>query len=616
VTFQQIQEKARQEWREFGAADRPRVLVGASTCGQAAGAGEVIAAAQSYLAREKIEAQLHEVGCLGMCYAEPLVELAKPGAPRILYGNVEPESVERLLQDYFRGDIFASGQALAVMSGERIDGIPLFDELPMMKGQVRIVLRNCGLIDPNNIYHYIARDGYEGLAKALQMTPEEVIEEVKKSGLRGRGGAGFPTGVKWGFCRKSPGDEKYMICNADEGDPGAFMDRSVIESDPHSVLEGMAIAAYAIGAAQGYVYVRAEYPLAIERLKNAIAQAEQLGFLGDHILGSGFRFHVRLKEGAGAFVCGEETALLASIEGKRGMPRPRPPFPAQKGLYGKPSNINNVETLANVPVILGRGSAWFAQYGTETSRGAKTFALAGKIVRTGLIEVPMGISLGEIIFDIGGGIPNDKKIKAVQTGGPSGGCVPAKLLDIPVDYEKLTQAGTIMGSGGLVVMDEDTCMVDIARYFVEFTRNESCGKCVPCRLGTMQMLHILENITAGNGKIEDIALLEEIASAVKQASLCGLGQTAPNPVLTTLRHFRDEYEAHIFGRRCPAGVCRELVRYRIDEKKCEGCALCAKKCPSSAIMGAPKSPHHIVPDKCIGCGTCYDVCRFHAVIKE
>jgi NADH-quinone oxidoreductase subunit F len=421
------------------------------------------------------------------------------------------------------------------------------------------VLRNCGVIDPENIDHYIARDGYTGLAKALQATPEQVIEEINKSGLRGRGGAGFPTGRKWEFCRKSGSGTKYLICNADEGDPGAFMNRAVLESDPHAVLEGLLIAAYAIGAEKGYIYVRAEYPLAIERLKTAIQRAEAYGLLGENVLGSGFGFHLALKEGAGAFVCGEETALLASIEGQRGMPRPRPPFPAQRGLFGQPTNINNVETLANVPVILERGSAWFAQYGSEKSRGTKTFALAGKIARTGLIEVPLGIPLREIVFDIGGGIPGDKRIKAVQTGGPSGGCIPAGLLNIPVDYEKLTEVGTIMGSGGMVVMDEDTCMVDIARYFVDFTQNESCGKCVPCRVGTKQMLLILQRIAGGAGRPEDLETLRELGAAVKQGSLCGLGQTAPNPVLTTLRYFEDEYQAHILRKKCAAAVCRGLV---------------------------------------------------------
>jgi len=630
VTFEQIRQRALEEWRDFEAPDRARILVGAGTCGKAAGAAEVIEAANGCLARTGVDARLYEVGCLGLCYAEPLVELAAPGRPRILYGGVTPDVVPALLDAYFSKGAFADDHALAVMGGEAVDGVPSFDELPMLAGQLRIVLRNCGLIDPKNIYHYVARGGYAGLANALAMTPERVIDEVKASGLRGRGGAGFPTGVKWGFCRASPGDEKYMICNADEGDPGAFMDRSLIESDPHSVLEGMIIAAYAIGASQGYIYVRAEYPLAIERLVNAVAQAEQLGFLGEDIMGSGFRFHVKLKEGAGAFVCGEETALLASIEGRRGMPRPRPPFPAQVGLHGKPTNINNVETLANVPVILERGADRLARHGTETSRGTKTFALAGKIVRTGLVEVPMGIPLGRIIFDIGGGIPNDKRIKAVQTGGPSGGCIPAKLFDIPVDYEKLTEAGAIMGSGGLVVMDEDTCMVDIARYFVEFSKSESCGKCSPCRLGTRQMLGILEDIAAGRGKPEDVELLDELATSVKAASLCGLGQTAPNPVLTTVRYFRDEYEPHINEKRCPAGSCTALLTFTIDPELCICCGRCAGECPVNCISGKKGKPpakateadrqsgkagepFRIDQNACIMCGTCKEVCPVGAV---
>jgi len=559
VKFADIREKARAVWRDFAAPGHPRILIGAGTCGRAAGAGEVATAVRSCLTETQVHADVYEVGCLGLCYAEPLVELSKPGAPRVLYGGITPDDVPALLEGYFARDNLRPDLALAVTDGPAVDGIPAFDELPMLKGQVRIVLRNCGLIDPENIYHYIARDGYAGLAKALAMPPEQVIDQVRNTGLRGRGGAGFPTGLKWEFCRKSPADRKYMICNADEGDPGAFMDRCVIESDPHSVLEGMIIAAYAIGAEQGYIYVRAEYPLAIDRLEKAIAQAQELGLLGQNIMDSGFSFSLKIKKGAGAFVCGEETALLASIEGRRGMPRSRPPFPAQKGLYGKPTNINNVETLANIPVILERGSDWFCQYGIENARGTKTFALAGKIIRTGLIEVPLGIPLRRIVYDIGGGIPDGKLFKAVQTGGPSGGCLPASVLDIAVEYETLAQAGSIMGSGGMVVMDEDTCMVDVAKYFIEFTQSESCGKCAPCRLGTRQMLRILDGITAGCGKSGDIELLQEIGQAVKDGSLCGLGQTAPNPVLTTIRYFRDEYRAHIEDKKCPAAVCRRIV---------------------------------------------------------
>jgi NADH:ubiquinone oxidoreductase subunit F (NADH-binding)/(2Fe-2S) ferredoxin len=562
MTFQETKEKAESIWRDFADRGKRRVLVGGGSCGRAAGAHELMRVIRIFLQESAVPIAVHEVGCLGLCYAEPLVELSAPGMPRVMYRDVTAENVLDLLRDFFVHGRAGRDNAMAVMDGPATDGIPAFAELPMLKGQVRVALRNAGLIDPENIHHYVARSGYAGLAKALELSPDQVIEEVRKSGLRGRGGAGFPTGAKWEFCRRSPGGEKYVICNADEGDPGAFMDRAVLESDPQSVLEGMLIAAYAIGARNGYVYVKAEIPLAIERLEKAIAQAEELGLLGDDIMGKGFSFHLHIRKGAGVFVCGEETALLASIEGKRGMPRSRPPFPAQSGLFGKPTNINNVETLANVPVILERGGESYARYGTEQSRGTKTFSLAGNIVRTGLIEVPMGISLREIVFDIGGGIPGGKRIKAVQTGGPSGGCIPDRLLDVPVDYEKLTEAGTIMGSGGMVVMDEDTCMVDIARYFLEFTQSESCGKCSPCRLGTRQMLRILNDITSGRGKPGDLELLQEIGSAVRQGSLCGLGQAAPNPVLSTIRYFRDEYEAHIEGKRCPATACRKMAGVR------------------------------------------------------
>ncbi|MCR4393808.1 MAG: NADH-quinone oxidoreductase subunit NuoF, partial [Dehalococcoidales bacterium] len=487
----------------------------------------------------------------------------------------------------------------------------------MLKPQVRIILRNCGFIDPENINHYIANGGYSGFNRALKMKPEEVIGEVKRSGLRGRGGAGFPTYMKWELCRKETAEEKYIICNADEGDPGAFMNRSLLEGDPHSVLEGMLIGAYAIGAKKGFIYCRAEKPLAIERLKVALRAAKEKGLIGNNILGSGFNFEIELREGAGAFVCGEETALIASIEGKRGMPTPRPPFPAQAGLWGKPTNINNVETWANVAAILQRGSEWFAQYGSDKSKGTKTFALAGKIKRTGLIEVPFGISLRQIIYEIGGGILNDKKFKAVQTGGPSGGCIPEKHLDEPVDYESLAKLGSIVGSGGMVVMDEDTCMVDVARFFMSFIQSESCGKCVPCRMGTKQMLDILNRITAGNGITKDIDLLLSLSEGIKSGSLCGLGQTAPNPVITTLRYFRDEYEAHINLKRCPAHLCKDLINYVILPEKCQGCGICLRNCPVSAITGGKRLVHVIDQAKCIKCGTCEDVCppRFKAVTK-
>jgi len=584
VTFDKIRSKAIAEWEALEKSDKPRILVGAATCGRAAGAMAVLEAINAELKRRKIKAIVTQVGCIGLCYIEPLINIIKPGRPHIYYGDVTPELTVQLIEDYLVKDNPRPDLALGTVGGDGIEGIPKLFELPMLKPQVRVALRNCGLIDPENINHYIARDGYRGLVRALAMTPEEVIEEIKKSGLRGRGGAGFPTGLKWEFCRKSPGKIKYVICNADEGDPGAFMDRSLLEGDPHAVLEGILIGAYAIGSSEGYIYIRAEYPLAIERLKLALSQMEDYGLLGDKILGSDFSFHLKIKQGAGAFVCGEETALMASIEGKRGMPRSRPPFPAQAGLWGKPTNINNVETWGNVSAILQKGAEWYAGYGSEKSKGTKTFALAGKIVRTGLIEVPMGITLQEIIYGIGGGIPDGKRFKAVQTGGPSGGCLPASLLNLPVDYESLTQAGSIMGSGGMVVMDEDTCIVDVARYFLTFTQSESCGKCVPCRLGTKQMLGILEDITNGRGKMEDIDLLLKLGKQINAASLCGLGQTAPNPVLTTIRYFRDEYEEHIKKHHCRAAVCQGLVS-----------APCSHTCPAG--VDAPRYIRFIAQGK-------------------
>jgi len=617
VTFDEIKTKAISEWETLEHSNQPRILIGAATCGRASGAMAVLDAINSELAKHNIEATIIQVGCIGLCYAEPLVDIVKPNRPRICYSNVTPEIIPQLIEDYIINDNPRPDLALGTIGNGSIKDIPKLFELPMLKPQVRIVLRNCGMIDPENINHYIARDGYSGLVKALGMKPEEVIEEIKKSGLRGRGGAGFPTGLKWEFCRKSPGEVKYIICNADEGDPGAFMNRSLLEGDPHSVLEGMLIGAYAIGATEGYIYIRAEYPLAIERLKVALHQIEEYGLLGNNILGSNFSFHIKIKQGAGAFVCGEETALMASIEGKRGMPRSRPPFPAQAGLWGKPTNINNVGTWGHVSAILQHSADWYASYGSEKCKGTKVFALAGKIERTGLIEVPMGISLQEIIYGIGGGIPDGKSFKAVQTGGPSGGCLPASLLNLPVDYESLTAAGSIMGSGGMVVMDENTCMVDVAHYFLSFTQAESCGKCVLCRLGTKQMLDILENICNGNGKPEDIELLTELSQSIKNGSLCALGGTAPNPVLTTLRYFRDEYEAHINEKRCPALNCTELISYYILPDKCQGCGICLKNCSSNAISGGKRMVHIIDQSKCIRCGVCSDVCppRFSAVTK-
>ena len=617
MTFEELRRQALIEWEEYRNNQKIRVTIGAATCGRASGALTVAEAIRQKIAELKIDALVTEVGCIGTCYAEPVVSIAKPGFPEIYYGGLTPEKAISLIEDFLVRDNPRPDIALGSLGDQVVPDIPALFDIPMLKPQVRIILRNCGFIDPENINHYIANGGYSGFNRALKMKPEEVIEEVKRSGLRGRGGAGFPTYLKWELCRKETAQEKYIICNADEGDPGAFMNRSLLEGDPHSVLEGMLIGAYAIGAKKGFIYCRAEKPLAIERLKVALKAAKEKGLIGNNILGSGFNLEIELREGAGAFVCGEETALIASIEGKRGMPTPRPPFPAQAGLWGKPTNINNVETWANVAAILQRGSEWFAQYGSEKSKGTKTFALAGKIKRTGLIEVPFGISLRQIIYEIGGGILDDKKFKAVQTGGPSGGCIQEKHLDEPVDYESLAKLGSIVGSGGMVVMDEDTCMVDVARFFMSFIQSESCGKCVPCRMGTKQMLDILNRITGGNGIPQDIDLLLSLSEGIKAGSLCGLGQTAPNPVITTLRYFRDEYEAHINLKRCPAHLCKDLINYVILPEKCQGCGICLRNCPVSAITGGKRMVHVIDQAKCIKCGTCEDVCppRFKAVTK-
>jgi len=592
-----------------------QIVVGMATCGVAAGADKVYEKLKEEIQVKGIgdKVKLSQTGCIGMCYREPLVEVREEDGRSVIYGDVDPKRAVEILEKHAIGGEPIPEWVVLSNGFEGISG----EGNQLLAGQVRIVLRNCGIIDPENIDDYLARDGYKALEKVLKtMTPEEVIDEIYKSGLRGRGGAGFPTGLKWKFTRAAKGDKKYVVCNADEGDPGAFMDRSTLEGDPHSILEGMLIAAYAIGADEGYIYVRAEYPRAIHRLKIAIAQAEERGFIGDNIFGTDFSFHIHIKEGAGAFVCGEETALLQSIEGKRGMPRVRPPYPAQKGLFGKPTNINNVETYANVPWIILNGAEKFAAMGTEKSKGTKVFALAGKVARGGLVEIPMGMTIRELIFDVAGGIPGGKKPKAVQMGGPSGGCIPVELWDTPIDYESITATGAIMGSGGLVVMDEDTCMVDVAKFFLEFTQRESCGKCTFCRIGTKRMLEILEKITSGEGEPEDLDKLEELAYKVKTTSLCGLGQTAPNPVLTTLKYFRDEYEAHIYDKKCPAKVCRPLLTYTIIEDKCTGCTLCARKCPVDAISGERGKPHTIDQEKCIKCGMCYQVCNFDAIKVE
>ena len=610
-------ESAKKRWSEFFESDKPRILVGAATCGRAAGALDVMEEFKKELSAAGIsdKVELVETGCLGLCYAEPLVEIRACGTPSVLYSNVSPKDVAKLVKEHVVGGNAVREKAEAVMSDAEYDGIVPFKKHPMVELQKRVVLRNCGVINPDDFWHYLARGGYEGLERAFSMSPEDVIEEMKKSGLRGRGGAGFPTGMKWSFARASNSDEKYIICNADEGDPGAFMDRSVLEGDPHAIVEGLMIAGYAIGAQHAYIYVRSEYPLAIERLKTAIKQAEEAGLLRKK-LENGFEFEIKIKKGSGAFVCGEETSLMASIEGVRAMPRPKPPFPANSGLFKKPTNINNVETLAATSSIMRMGADKYAAFGSEKSRGTKTFSLAGKIKRTGLIEVELGIKLGDIVNKIGGGCTDGKNFKAVQTGGPSGGCLTKEHFGLPVDYENLAAVGSIIGSGGMVVMNEDSCMVEVAKYFVNFTENESCGKCVPCRMGTQHLHRILEKITSGHGEEDDIERLKKIAQTMKESSLCGLGQTAPNPILTTLRYFGDEYKAHIEEKKCPALACSKLVVYAVERDKCKGCTLCERACPTGAISGGLKKPHSIDASKCISCGACFQTCKFGAITRR
>lgn len=594
---------------------RSHVLVCGGTGCHSSGSADIIAEFDKHLEKNGLQKEVKVVltGCFGLCEVGPIVIVYPEGA---FYSRVKAEDVEEIVTEHLlKGRIVK--RLLYHDSIAEDETIKSLSEVNFYKKQKRLALRNCGVIDPENIDEYIAFDGYKALAKVVtEMTPEEVIDVLKASGLRGRGGAGFPTGLKWQFTYEAKGDKKYVCCNADEGDPGAFMDRSILEGDPHSVIEAMAIAGYTVGADQGYIYVRAEYPIAVRRLTIAISQAREYGLLGKNIFGTDFNFDIELRLGAGAFVCGEETALIASIEGMRGEPRPRPPFPASKGVFGKPTLLNNVETYANIPPIILNGPEWFASIGTEKSKGTKVFALGGNINNTGLVEIPMGTTLREIVYEIGGGIPNGKKFKAAQTGGPSGGCIPAEHLDIPIDYDSLMQVGSMMGSGGLVVMDEDTCMVDIARFFLQFTVDESCGKCPPCRIGTKRMLEILERIVSGKGEEGDIEKLELLAKNINAAALCGLGQTAPNPILSTLRYFRDEYEAHIKDKKCPAGVCQALLEYVIIEDKCKGCGLCARQCPVDAISGERKNPYHIDTEKCIKCGACMDKCPFHAIEKR
>jgi len=624
-------ETIRREYRKtLYHPDFTKVNIGMASCGLAAGArASYDKAINAFPVRHGI--RIWQTGCIGFCQEEPLVEILELGKPRVVYKHLTEDKIYDAIKGY-RDGYFDKKLILGQMRDPRclleetvdnpvltvtpLEGIPFIEDIPFYNRQVKIALRNCGYIDPDSIEEYIAREGYSAFMEALfRMEPEEIITIIKESGLRGRGGGGFPTGVKWETCAKHDG-ERYVICNADEGDPGAYMDRSILEGDPHGVLEGMLIAGLAIGAHQGFVYVRNEYPLAVKRLVKAIKQATDYGLLGENVAGSDFTFNIKISTGAGAFVCGESTALMASLEGKVGRPRAKYIHTVEKGFRNNPSNLNNVETFANIPTIILKGAQWFADMGTAHSKGTKVFSLVGKVNHTGLVEVPMGISLKDIVFDIGNGIPKEKKFKAVQTGGPSGGCIPETLLDLPVDYQRLAEVGSIMGSGGMIVMDEDTCMVDLARYFLDFLKEESCGQCNPCREGIKQMLEILTDICKGKGREGDIELLEELGTMIQHFSLCGLGTSAPNPVLTTIKYFRDEYEAHIRDKKCPAGVCKALFQYAIDEATCNGCHLCALKCPQAAISGEKKKIHAINQDKCIKCGICYDACKFNAIVIQ
>jgi NADH-quinone oxidoreductase subunit F len=616
ATFDEIKRQAEIRWRELQGA-KAVIMVGAATCGRAAGALAVLRAIKDELKKHNLDCPVFEVGCMGHCYAEPIVVITKPPHPPICYRQVNPVIARRLVREFILGDDPCLEFVLGAMGENEL--VPDFADFPRAQFEQKVILKNCGFIDPEDIEHYIANGGYSALNKVLRMQSEEVIAEVKKSGLRGRGGAGFPCGQKWEICRNAPDKTKYIVCNGDEGDPGAFMDRAILESDPHSVIEGMAIAAYAVGAREGYIYVRAEYPLAVKRVRIALRQAKKLNLLGKNILGTDFSFDIQLFQGSGAFVCGEESALIASLEGEAGTPSHRPPYPAESGLNGKPTLINNVKTLAFVPRIIANGAKWFNSIGTPKSPGTAVFALAGKVVNTGLVEVPMGTTLRQLVFDVGSGIPNGKKFKAVQIGGPSGGCLPESALDLPIDFDSLTKAGAMMGSGGMIVLDEEDCMVEIARYFLEFTQRESCGKCTFCRLGTKQMLDILDDITKGKGKLGKLETLVELAEDIQVGSLCALGRTAPNPVLSTLRYFRDEYEAHILEGRCPALMCLELIAFYIIPDKCErSCDACVGTCTVEAISSHPKKRYKIVDqEKCVKCGTCLTACppQYDAVVK-